>query len=312
MRYSAPSLYLPGSGRRHTTATASGSQDCSQLPSSAVITGWRSACRPDCLIPHLVEQTHAFSCLSAAAILMTLVTVDAVVNIVSDSPMIRVGLVFQMTIGALKDRIVVGVGMAGRANSVGIAVIDGKLRVLPVIKSGVQPAGGVVASLARRGKELRLRGVSGIGCGVVIRLVATDAGRRERRVIVVDVAAHALRRGDGVHAGQREWRVVVVERRVRPQDGVVAQFALLRESGGGVIRVGGSVEVGQMTGHAGGAGQVVVIVYVAIRAQAWRNGMRPHQRKSGGGVIKFAVGPQHGVVAVGAVVGIPAAAWGNG
>jgi hypothetical protein len=97
------------------------------------------------------------SALSAAPVLMALVTVDAVVNVISYSLVISVRLVLQVAIGALENRIVVRVGMAGRTHSVGIAVIDGELRVLGMIEGSVQPAGGVVASLASCGEKLRLR-----------------------------------------------------------------------------------------------------------------------------------------------------------
>jgi hypothetical protein len=87
-----------------------------------------------------------------------------------------------------------------------------------------------VAILTSRGEELWLRGVSWIRRLVVIRLMTTNAGSGEGRVIVVHMAIRALARWNSVQAGQWERGVVVVERRIRPRDGVVANFALLRES----------------------------------------------------------------------------------
>jgi len=229
---------------------------------------------------------------------MALVTVDAVVNVISDSLVISVCLVLQVAIGALEYGIVVRIGMAGRTDSVGIAVIDGELRVLGMIESSVQPTGGVVAGLAGGGEKLRLRHVPRIGGGVVVSLVAPDASGRQGRVIVVDVTVGALPRRDRVHPGQRERGVVVVEGRVGPQDGVVADFALLRESNGDVIGSGGAVEVRQVARNAGGAVQGVVVVRVAIGAEPRRNSVRSGQRESGGRVIKHSVGPLHCVMAI--------------
>ena len=86
-----------------------------------------------------------------------------------------------------------------------------------------------MAVLTGRGEELWLRGVSRIRRLVVIRLMATDACCRERRVIVVYVAIRALAWWNCMQAGQWERRVVVIERRIRPGNGVVTNFALLRE-----------------------------------------------------------------------------------
>ncbi len=141
-----------------------------------------------------------------------------------------------MATGALEDRVVIGVGVARGADIVRVAVIGRERRVLRVVESRVGPGRGVVAVLARRREELRLRRVARVRRVVVVGLVAPDAGRRQRRVVVVDVAIGALPRRHGVRPGQRERRVVVIERGVGPDDRVVAQFAGGRESRRGVRR----------------------------------------------------------------------------
>jgi hypothetical protein len=121
--------------------------------------------------------------------------------------------------------------------------------------------------------------------------MATYADDRERRVVAVYVAIGALAGWNSMQAGQRERRVVMVERRIRPRHGVVANLALLRESGSPVIWIRGAVEIVQMACDAGGAVQGVVIVDVAIRALPRRYGVGSGQREPGGVVIELSVGP---------------------
>ena len=95
-------------------------------------------------------------------------------------------------------------------------------RVLRVIESSVQPAGGVVAVDASGREELRLRGVARIIRGLVIRIVAAVAIGRQRGVVVVHMTIHAHPRRSRVHAGQRERSLAVIERAIGPEVGVVA------------------------------------------------------------------------------------------
>ena len=132
---------------------------------------------------------------------MALVAIHAVVNVSADALVILIGLALGVTVGALEDGIVVRIDMAGRTHAVGIPVIGGELRVLRVIESRVQPARRRMARLAGGWDELRLRRVSRVRGVVVIRLVATNAGRRQSGVVVVDVAVRAHSRRNRVHTG---------------------------------------------------------------------------------------------------------------
>ena len=85
-----------------------------------------------------------------------------------------------------------------------------------------------------------------IGCAVVVRLMARNAGRiRARQVVVpVDMALRALHRR--VRPGQREAGRGVVERRRCPVGGGVALVAGLREAGLHVIRIRRSLVIRQV------------------------------------------------------------------
>src|SRR5579864_1304591 len=106
-----------------------------------------------------------------------------------------------MTTSALEDGVVVRVDMARSANVIRIAVSGGKWRVLRVIERRSRPGTGVVAVLTGSREELRLRRVPGVCAVVVIRLVATDAGSRQSRVVVVNVAICAFARRHQVRTG---------------------------------------------------------------------------------------------------------------
>src|SRR5947209_8387908 len=96
-----------------------------------------------------------------------------------------------------------------------------------------------------------------VGCGVVFTLMAANAGCRQSAGVVVVGVARSAGHG-GMRAGQRERGVVVVKGGARPVGGRVAGFASRRESGGGVIRVGGAVVVRLVAAYAGGRQRTVV------------------------------------------------------
>ena len=133
-----------------------------------------------------------------------------------------------------------------------------------VIERGVRPDCCVMAHFARRRESRRsMRGVRRAG---VILLVAGVASRRIQVVVVVDVAIGALPRRDNVRTGQRESRAVVVKGRIEPSAGAVALIAGLREIRRDVVRISRALVILEVAGHAGGAGQVVVVVDMAIGA----------------------------------------------
>jgi|SRR5579862_7423650 len=139
--------------------------------------------------------------LVATAARMTLITVNAVVDIAGHVVVVEVGCIIPtMAAGALENRIIIGVGMAGRTHSTSVTMRCRKLRVLRMVESRSGPGSGVVAVLARSREELWLRCVARIGRVVVIGLVTPNASRRERRVVVVNVAVRALPRRDRVRS----------------------------------------------------------------------------------------------------------------
>ena len=169
-----------------------------------------------------------------------------------------------------------------------------------VIKLRVRPLHGVMALLAR-GRESGVRHRAYRGVEVI--LVAADAGRAADVEIVIHVAIRTLPRGNRVCTRQRKPRFRVIERRRLPGCGGVAGFASLRESPAHMVRVRGSLEIFQVTRHAGRARQVVVVVDVAVAALPRRNRMRAGQHKIHGGVIEFRRLPRRSRVALQAIRG---------
>ena len=166
-----------------------------------------------------------------------------------------------------------------------------------VVEFAVGPKHGVMATLARCG-EVCGHVVHRAECRVVVGLMAAHASRSSDVVVVIHVTVRTLSRGHRMRSGQREAGGAVVESCIQPTGSAVALLAGLREIRRHVIRVRRALEILQVTRHAGGAGQVVVVVDVAIRAEAWRHGVRAGQNESGGGVIEVAIGPGHRVVAL--------------
>jgi len=103
-----------------------------------------------------------------------------------------------------------------------------------------------------------------IGRAGIVLLVARVAKRAVQGVVVVDMAIRTLARRHGVRSGQREAGAVVVERGIQPGAGAVALVACLREVRGDVTRIRRSLVILQVARHASRAGEVVVVVDVAV------------------------------------------------
>ena len=139
-----------------------------------------------------------------------------------------------------------------------------------VIEGGVGPDCGVVAQLTRGGESRRrVRRIRGAR---IILLMAGVAQRAVQRIIAVHMAIDALPRRHRVRSRQGESGAAVVEFAVRPKHRIVATLARGREMGRHVIyRRNGGVVVGLMATHAGGRGDVVIVIYVTIDALTRRH-----------------------------------------
>ena len=100
--------------------------------------------------------------------------------------------------------------------------------------------------------------------------MATDAGRIRagQAVVAIDMALSALQRSVGTR--QRPSGRGMVEVRIGPRGGVVALLAGLRHVGLHVVGLRGALEILHVAVHADRvrAGQVVIVVDVAIRARS--------------------------------------------
>lgn len=151
--------------------------------------------------------------------------------------------------------------------------------------------------LASGWEKLRLRRVTGVRGVVVIRLMTSDARRRQRRKVVVDVTIGTLPRRHRVRAGQRERCVVVVKRGIGPYGRVVTKFTCGRETGGRVSWIVRSGIIRLVARVTQSAIERIVVVLVAITAQAWRHRMRTGQGEPSGGVVEGSIRPGDSVVA---------------
>ena len=127
----------------------------------------------------------------------------------------------------------------------------------------------------------------------------TRVARRAREsVVVVYVAVQTLTRRNCVRSGQRETGGGMVKCRVQPRSRIVALLAALRKIRCHMVRIGGSLIVLQVTAHAGGGGEAVIVSDMAIGALTWRHGVHAGQREFRCIVVKRCVCPQSGVVAL--------------
>src|SRR5437763_1253660 len=180
-------------------------------------------------------------------------------------------------------RVVVGL-VAAHAGGRGdvVVVVDVTIRTLPrwhgmrtgqnesggrVIELAVGPGHSVVTLLAGGGEAgMRYRR----GRGVVVGLVATDAGGRGDVVVVVDVTVRTLPRRNRMRTAQNESGGRVIELAIRPGHGVMTLRAGCWETGVRHRRCG-LVVVGLMAADASGRGDVEVVIDVTVRTLPRRN-----------------------------------------
>ena len=117
------------------------------------------------------------------------------------------------------------------------------------------------------------------------------------------MAVRALAWRYRVRSRQGKARAVVIEGRVQPRTRVVALIAALGEVRSHVVWVCRSLVVLQVTAHAGGAGEVVVVVDVAIRALTRGHRVHPRQWEVRHVVIERRVRPRGRVVTLSASLG---------
>ena len=155
-------------------------------------------------------------------------------------------------IGAVRRLIVlhvaaIAIGRRARESSSHVALGASHCRVSSgqrelgriVIKVCALPAAGRMAGVAF-GRKLRLN-VIGIGGVLEIGKMAARAIGRCAGELAAHMAGRALHRG--MRARQRKGRGVVIERRTLPAHKAVAQQAIVRETGGDVIRILRRVEI---------------------------------------------------------------------
>lgn len=155
-----------------------------------------------------------------------------------------------------------------------------------VIELGWLPGIRRVAHLASLSEALLL--VIRIIGVVVIRQMARDAGRLRQVVIAIDVAVGAGPRRNRVLPGKHPPSLGMIELAIRPLHGVVTGRTGGREFRTDVIdgRLGVVVVV-LVARDTGSIGDVVVVVYVAVRALPWGDQVRSGQRESGLRVIEL-------------------------
>ena len=184
-------------------------------------------------------------------------------------------------------------GRAGQVVVVADVAIDALARRHGVRTRQNESGGGVielpvgpghsVMTLRARGWETGMRNRR--GRGVVVGLMATDAGGCGDIEVVIYVTVRTLPRRNCVRTAERESSGRVIELRVRPLHRIVALLTRSRESGvrHRAYRI---VEVVLMAADACGARNIEIVIDVAICTLARGNGVRTGQRKTGLRVIE--------------------------
>ena len=154
-----------------------------------------------------------------------------------------------------------------------------------------------MAVLARRREELRLRRMARIGRVVVVGLMTADACDGQRCVVGVDVAIAAQPGRHGVRSRKREGGVVVIEDGICPDGRVMTDVTRRRESRRLMRRIIRASIVLLVTRVAERAVQRVVVIDVAVGAEAWWHRVHPGQLEAGACVIELAIRPLRCVMA---------------
>jgi len=211
----------------------------------------------------------------------------------------RVRVIGLMTADAGRDRDVVVVvdvtiGALARRHRMRPGQRESRLRV---IESRRLPGRSVVASVASLGeaaghvirirRALEVREMAGYACS------AGDVVVAELRVVTI----RTLPRRHHMCAGQHEIHQRVIESRRRPCDRGMALLASRGEASSNVIGIRRALEIFQVTRNAGCAGEVVVVVGVAVGTLARRNGVPSAQGKSRRGVVELCIEPIVGAMA---------------
>ena len=146
-----------------------------------------------------------------------------------------------------------------------------------VVETGGLPGGGRVARLASLGEAPGH--VIRIGRALKVLQMARHACSAVQGVVIVDVTVGALTRRHRMHARQNEPCRRVVELTIAPLHRVMALFAGGREAGVR-HRSGRAGKIFLVTRETQSAGEVVVVVDVAVDALPRRHGVPARQKKS--------------------------------
>ena len=130
----------------------------------------------------------------------------------------------------------------------------------------------------------------GIRGSLEILEMARHARGAVQSVVIVDVAIGALPRWHNVQPCQGKAGCGVVELSIGPLHRVVTLFAGIWEAAVR-YRAHGAREILLVTGEARAGGQVVIIIDVAIDAQAGRHRVASGQKESGRAVVKLGIQP---------------------
>lgn len=142
-----------------------------------------------------------------------------------------------------------------------------------------------------------------VGSTLIVLQMTSHASRAIERVIVVDMTVGTLPRRHSVGAGQGKSGLGMIKCCRLPRRSVVAYIAGLSKPAGHVVWIGCALKIFEMTGNAGSAGQVVIVVRMAIAALARRHRVPASQCKIHHRVIELRRRPRERAVTLHAIRG---------